>query len=134
MNTNNLLSLLWVFVTVNYIFCDIFSLYNSEFLNALLLGEVDGIRFTERFLLTFAIIMEIPLVMIVLSSLLSDRLNRIFNICAGVLMLIVQVGSLITGSNSLHYIFFSVIEIITLVIIIVVSLKWFEKSTKNISF
>ncbi|XCF04948.1 DUF6326 family protein [Tamlana crocina] len=41
----NLVSKLWVSLTVNYIFCDVFSLYDSVFLNELLNGNVGGIEF-----------------------------------------------------------------------------------------
>lgn len=119
--TKNLLSKLWIFLTVNYIFCDVFSLYHSKFLNELLLGKVDGIEFTEPFLLSFAIIMEIPMLMIVLSIILKNKINRILNIIVGLLMIVIQVGSLVTGSNSLHYIFFSGIEINTLLLIIYIA-------------
>lgn len=122
--TKNLLSKLWIFLTVNYIFCDVFSLYHSKFLNKLLLGKVDGIEFTEPFLLSFAIIMEIPMLMIVLSIILKNKINRILNIIVGLLMIVIQVGSLVTGSNSLHYIFFSGIEINTLLLIIYIAWRW----------
>lgn len=130
-NTKNLLSKLWVFLTVNYIFCDVFSLYHSKFLNEILLGKVDGIEFTESFLLTFAIIMEIPMLMIVFSIILKEKLNRIINIIVGVLMMSIQIGSLVTGSNSLHYIFFSIIEICTLIIIIYIAWKWSKLKNFN---
>lgn len=124
--TKNLLSKLWIFLTVNYIFCDVFSLYNSKFLNKLLTGKVDGIEFTEPFLLYFAIIMEIPMLMIMLSIMLKTKINRIINMIVGVVMIIIQIGSLVTGKNSLHYIFFSIIEIITLLLIIYTAYKWKE--------
>ncbi|APQ18625.1 DUF6326 family protein [Maribacter hydrothermalis] len=118
MKTKQLQSTLWIFLTANYLFCDVFSIYNSVFLNQLLTGEVDGIQFNEEFLLKFAIIMEIPMLMIVLSTVLKNRLNKILTITVAVLMLVVQFGSLVTGDNMLHYIFFSVVEICTLVAII----------------
>jgi len=129
--TKNLLSKLWIFLTVNYIFCDVFSLYDSSFLNKLLTGKVDGIEFTEPFLLYFAIIMEIPMLMIILSTILKTKINRIINIIVGFLMIIIQIGSLVTGKNSLHYIFFSIIEIITLVLIIFIAFKWEELNEKG---
>ncbi|MFS4468522.1 DUF6326 family protein [Maribacter sp. 2210JD10-5] len=123
-NVKNTLSILWIFLSVNYLFCDVFSLYLSESLKQLLTGEMDGIAFTQEFLLTFAIIMEIPLLMIVLSSLLHYKWNRILNIAVGILMIIVQIGSLVTGKNTLHYLFFSSIEIIALTSIVFISWKW----------
>lgn len=129
-NTKNLLSKLWIFLTVNYIFCDVFSLFHSEFLNQLFAGEVDGIEFTEPFLLNFAIIMEIPMLMIVLTILLNNKVNRITNIVVGLLMILIQIGSLVTGTNSLHYIFFSSMEISTLLFIIYTAWKWKKKYNK----
>ena len=129
--TKNLLSKLWIFLTVNYIFCDVFSLYDSSFLNKLLTGKIDGIEFTEPFLLYFAIIMEIPMLMIILSTILKTKINRIINIVVGFLMIVIQIGSLVTGKNSLHYIFFSIIEIITLVLIIFIAFKWEELNEKG---
>lgn len=124
LNTKQLLSTLWIFLTVNYLFCDVFSLYYSEFLKQLLTGEIEGILFTEKFLLSFAIIMEIPMIMIVLSKILNRKQNRAINIVCGVLMMVVQIGSLITGNNKLHYIFFSLVEISTLIIIILLAWNW----------
>ena len=126
-NTSNLISTLWIFLTVNYIFCDVFSLYHSRFLNELLTGKVDGIEFTEHFLLSFAIIMEIPMLMIVLSKVFSYKINRVLNIAFGILMTIIQIGSLVTGTNSLHYIFFSIIETSILLLIIFIAWKWISK-------
>lgn len=113
-----MLPILWVFLTVNYLFCDIFSLCYSKFLTELLSGKVDGIEFTESFLLFFAIIMEIPMLMILISLIVKPKINKIINIFAGSLMIIIQIGSLTTGKNSLHYIFFSIVEISTLLLII----------------
>ncbi|XMO85664.1 DUF6326 family protein [Algibacter sp. AS12] len=129
--TENLLSKLWIFLTVNYIFCDVFSLYHSKFLNDLLVGNVDGIEFTEPFLLSFAIIMEIPMLMIMLSMILKNKLNRIINMIVGVLMIVIQIGSFATGTNSLHYIFFSSIEIGTLLLILYIAWKWAAQRTFN---
>ena len=129
-NRKYLLSLLWIFVTVNYIFCDVFSLYHSKFLNTLLRGKVDGIAFTESFLLFFSIIMEIPMLMIVLSVILNKKINIIANISAAFLMTLIQMGSLFTGTNSLHYIFFSIIEICTLFTIIFLAFKWYKELKK----
>ncbi|WP_397447103.1 DUF6326 family protein [Polaribacter sp. R77954] len=129
---NYLLSLLWVFLTVNYIFCDVFSLYHSKFLNELLTGTIDGIEFTESFLLGFSIIMEIPMLMIILSVLLKAKTNQIINIIAAIFMIIIQVGSLSTGKNSQHYIFFSSIEIGALLFIIYKSWVWYTQTQSSI--
>ncbi len=123
----SLLSILWIFLTVNYLFCDVFSLYYSETLNQLIAGKIGEIEFTQEFLLVFAIIMEIPLLMIVFSRVLRFKINRISNIVASVIMIIIQTSSLIEGNNTLHYIFFSLVEIITLSVILSLAIKWKPK-------
>lgn len=128
-----LLSLPWIFLTVNYIFCDVFSLYHSNFLSELLTGEIDGIEFTEPFLLCFSIIMEIPMLMIILSVLLKAKTNQITNVIAAIFMIIIQIGSLSVGKNSLHYIFFSIIEISTLLFIIRKSWVWYKQMQLSIN-
>ncbi|WP_336070142.1 DUF6326 family protein [Mesoflavibacter sp. CH_XMU1404-2] len=124
MKTKPLLSTLWIFLTVNYLFCDVFSLYYSETLNQLIAGKKGAIEFTQEFLLVFAIIMEMPLLMILFSRVLNYKPNRLSNIMASIFMIIIQVGSLIEGNNTLHYLFFSLVEIITLSIILWFSMKW----------
>ena len=75
-----LLSVLWIFLTVNYIYCDVFSLHDAKMLQAFLTGEVGNMKITEEFLLSFAFIMQIPMVMILLSRYLTYKLNRYLNI------------------------------------------------------
>lgn len=120
----SILSKLWLILTLNYLFCDLFSLFLSKNLTQLLNGGIGEITFTEQFLLFFSVIMEIPIIMVFFSSILKYRLNRIVNIIAGSLMLFIQIGSLVSGKNNIHYIFFSIIEIILLIIIIRLAIVW----------
>lgn len=122
----SLLSLLWILLSLNYIYCDVFSLMNPAELKQILTGGAGSIQITQGFLLAFAFIMEIPLVMIVLSKVLSFHLNRWLNIGAPVFMAAIQVWSLFfTGSApTLHYTFFSIIEIGCCVLIAVLALTW----------
>ncbi|MFD0796843.1 DUF6326 family protein [Maribacter chungangensis] len=124
LKTRELLSTLWIVLTVNYIFCDVFSLYLSETLEKLMAGGMGGIKFTQEFLLVFSIIMEMPMLMIILSKVLDRKINKWLNLIVGLLLLIVQVGSILTDENYLHYLFFSVVEISILLIILVISFKW----------
>lgn len=123
-NAKVLLSTLWIFVTVNYIFCDVFTLMYHEDLRQILAGKIGEVQITQLFLLTFAFLMEIPMLMIVLSRLLKYGLNRWVNIVAGILLTLVQVGSLFADANTLHYIFFSIIEISTTVFIVIYAWRW----------
>ena len=119
-----LLSTMWIFVTINYIYCDVFTLFYSEDLKNFLAGKVGDVVIDQNFLLTFSIILEIPILMILLSRILNHKLNRIVNICAGCILTLVQAGTLFGGSQTKHYIFFSIIEISTTILIAWIALKW----------
>ena len=71
------LSTLWIFLTANYIFCDVLSNMLPEFLKVLLEGgELLGTPINQEFLMGTAIVMEIPFVMIFFSRVFKYRLNR----------------------------------------------------------
>jgi len=114
---------LWIFVTVNYIFCDIFTLFYSENLKQLMSDAMGGMEITETFLFAFSVIMELPMLMIVLSRLLPYKFNRLANIAVGIFMTLIQTWSLF-GDNMLHYVFFSIIEIATTIIIVWIAIRW----------
>lgn len=120
-----ILSTLWVFVTVNYIFCDVLSHMSPEFLRMLLEdGELLGSPVNQKFLFYSAIFMEIPFAMILLSRILNYRANRIANIIAACIMSAAQIASLFVGTSELHYTFYSVIEISCTVFIVWYAWKW----------
>ena len=130
MNKKVLFSTLWIFVTVNYIFCDVFTLFHSESLKQLMTGEMGGMEINRKFLLGFSILMEMPMVMIVLSRILSYKSNRLANIIVALIMTIVQAGTLFTADNTMHYIFFSIVEVGTTSFILYSARNWTE--SKNI--
>jgi hypothetical protein len=127
LNIRIVLSTLWIFLTVNYIFCDVFTLFYAPDLNQFLTGYAGGMALTQGFLLTFAIIMEFAMVMIVLSRMLKYSLNRWFNIIGGIALTLIQAGTLVSGDFTMHYLFFSLIEISTTLYI-----GWLAWSWKNI--
>lgn len=123
-----LLSVLWIYLTMNYIYCDVFTLHLAPYLEAFLSGDVGGMKITEEFLLMFAFIMQVPVIMIVLSRLLTFRLNKYFNVFAGIFTTSVQAFTLTMGSSTLHYKFFSILEIGTGILIIYLAITWKQKS------
>lgn len=127
-NRKQLLSVLWIFLTVNYIYCDIFSLHHAESLKAFISGQVGGMKLTEGFLLSFAFIMQIPMIMIVLSRVLVFKFNKYFNIIAALISGSIQSYTLYMG-GTLHYIFFSVVEISTAIFIIYFAITWKQPQT-----
>jgi len=123
------LSTLWIFVSVNYIFCDVLSLMEPGALKDLVNGT-GAIQMTQGLLLAAGISLEIPFVMIVLSRALNYKINRGLNIVAGILMVIYQLASFFAGPSALHYIFFSIIEILGDLLIAVLAWKWRNPEAK----
>ena len=105
------LSTLWVFATLNYLYCDVLTLMDPAKLKQFLAGRVGGMDFTQGVLLASGVLMEIPIAMILLSRLLKYRTNRVANLGAGVIMTAVQIATLFMGSATAYYWFFSIVEI-----------------------
>ena len=120
-----LLSILWVFLSLNYILCDLLSNMEMSVIRGLVDGNIAGIPMTQGFLLLAGISLEIPFLMVVLSAVLPYRANRRTNIGAAILMIMYQLTSFFIGSDiTLHYIFFSVMEILGNIVILVLAVKW----------
>ena len=121
-----LFAILWIFLSVNYIYCDQLSTLEPGVLEETMTGFVaDGtVQITPVFLLGTAIMMEIPFLMIVLSWVLRFKINRWVNIIAAAVMVLIQISSLFLGVPSLMYIFYSVVEIGALLTIIVLAWRW----------
>jgi hypothetical protein len=120
-----LLSKIWVFLSPNYIFCDVISNMEMSTLRMLFDGNIAGIPMTQGFLLFAGISLEIPFLMVLLATVLPYKANRITNVAAGILMIIYQLGSFFAGSDTtLHYMFFSAVEIIGNAVIVVLALRW----------
>jgi hypothetical protein len=65
-----LLSTLWIFAILNYLYCDIMGIMDVNLLKQYLTGNVNGMEMNENFLLAAAIQMEIPIAMILLSRII----------------------------------------------------------------
>jgi len=113
-------STLWIVVMLNVAMADIFN-----FMMDLMAGsQTTQIQVPEIGMLIFAIIMEIPILMIFLSRVLKRKANRWANIIASVItMAFVILG----GSINLVYIFFATVEVICLLLIIWSAWKWTEQ-------
>ncbi len=115
MDIKEKISILWIVVMMNMIFADILSFMLPEFLNGIITGSTP-ILITPSILLAFAIILEIPIVMIFLSRVLNNKANRWANIIAGLITIAFVVGG---GSMYLHYIFFAAVEVLILILIMI---------------
>ena len=115
----------WIFTMLNYLYCDVLGFMVAEDLQGFLDGNVGGLEITPMFLLGAGMLMEIPIAMVLVSRLAPHKVARIASIAAGAFMALVQVGSVGIGSDlTVHYAFFSVVEIAATVFIVRFAWKW----------
>jgi hypothetical protein len=127
MDMRSKLSTLWIFATLNYLYCDVAGLMDRDLLTGYLAGNVNGLEISQGFLLGAGILVEIPIAMVLLSRVLEYRANRWANVAAGTVMTVVQLATLfLGGSPTMYYLFFSVIEIATTAFIVWSAWKWSE--------
>jgi len=117
---------LWLFVILNYLYCDILGLMYPPDLQAYLDGDIGGIEINQAFLLAAGVLMTIPMSAVLVSRIAPHRLARWWSIVAGAIMTAVQLGPLGIGSDlTLHYAYFSIIEVATTVAIVwVAARRW----------
>ncbi len=112
-----ILSTLWIFALLNYIYADIFNIvFNPETQSA-------ATTIAQEAVFGFAILMETGIAMVFLSRVLSYGVNRWANIIAGVINTAL-VGWTLLGENPSFYIFFAAIEIACTVFIIGYAWRW----------
>jgi hypothetical protein len=130
MDTNNkmttidrkaMLSTVWIFVLLNTLFRDIHELFRHGMLEEMMTGTVNGVQVTEGFLLLGAIVVEIPIAMVLLSRVLTYRVNRWANIITGILTIAIILAN---GVRDLDDMFFATIEVVALALIIWYAWKW----------
>lgn len=117
------LSTLWIFVMFNMIFADIVGFMNPGALEDIITGNV-GVQITQKLLLVFSILLEIPIVMILLSRMLNYKANRWANIISGLITIIFII---VGGDTYLSYIFFATIEVICIIYIMWSAWNWHEE-------
>ena len=87
-------------------------------------GAVGGLQITQGFLLGASIFQEIPIAMVLLSRILKYRANRWANIIAGTIMTVALIVTLFVAVPTLHYVFFSIIEIACTAFIVWYAWRW----------
>ena len=130
-NRKVLLSTLWVVVMFNMLFADILSFITPGVLEEMMTGYAGEIEVTQGLLLIFALLLEIPIIMILLSRILNYQANRWANMIASVITILFVVGG---GSAYLHYFFFASVEVVCMLLIIWYAWTWPkpEKQTNHV--
>jgi len=119
-NPKVILSTLWIVVLFNMIFADILSFITPGFF-----GAVNAMQVSPSLLLVYAVLLEIPIIMVILSRVLKRGVSRWANIVASIITIAFVVGQ---GSNYLHYMFFATIEVVLMLLIMWFAWKWNDKS------
>ena len=104
----------------NMVFTDILSFMLPDFLSTLANSTTD-INISQELLFLFAILLEIPILMIFLSRVLEYKVNRILNIVAAVTTIVFVTGG---GALTYHYLFFGFVEIVCMLFIIKYAWEW----------
>jgi len=111
-----ILSTLWIFALLNYIYADIFTLFFNT--------EAQTETMTAGAVVGFAFLMETAIAMVLLSRILKYGANRWANIVAGVIHTALVSWSLSVGTSPAFYIFFAAIEILCTLFIVWYAWKW----------
>jgi hypothetical protein len=79
-NVKLTLSIIWIAVMLTYLWGDVLRIFAGD----VVLGEIDGAKFTQGMALGIAVLMVIPILMVVLSLVLPHNVNRWANIIVAV--------------------------------------------------
>lgn len=117
------LSLLWIFVVLLMIYADIVSLMDPT--SAIRVRMV-GTPMPEGFLLAGAIVMVTSIVMVVLSWVLTYKVNRWVTTVIGAFM----IQQILAGGHGLYYVFFETVEVACILLTIWFAWKWTNPEVK----
>ncbi len=112
----SILSTLWIFAVLNYIYADIYNLFfnpvlQPEVTRRFAEGYMGDIRITQGFVLVTAILMETAIAMVLLSRVLPYPANRWANILVGGFHTLFVAWSLIGEAPNGFYAMFAAIEV-----------------------
>ena len=127
------ISTLWIFATLNYLYCDVVTLMDPVLLKGFLAGNVGGMSVSQVFLLAAGALVEIPISMVLLSRILEPPANRWANVVAGGVMTAVQLATLFARTPAPYYVFFSVFEIGATAAIVWLAWRWPAPGTSRLA-
>ena len=120
---NAKLSALWAVMMFLYVYADFLSLYRPGQIDEIRGGMMGPFEVSQGSLLVASIIVIIPALMIFLSQVLRDKVNRWVNLGAGILFTLVNISNLI-GESWAYYLLFGVIEIAITLLIVWYAWQW----------
>jgi hypothetical protein len=100
------LSTLWIFAMLNYLYADVFTLFFNP------TAQKETLAMPQGSVLAFAIMMETAIAMVLLSRFLKYGANRWANMIIGIFHTALVAWSLTGETPSLFYAFFASIEMV----------------------
>jgi hypothetical protein len=124
-----ILSTLWIFAVLNYIYADVYTLFFNPVLQPDVMrrfaeGFAGDIPITQGFVLFTALLMQTAIIMVPLSRVLPYRANRAANILAAAFHTLFVVWSLVGGPVNWFYVMFVAVEAATTLFIVGYAWKW----------
>ena len=117
------LSILWATVMFLYLYVDVIGFYQPGVIQDIMAGVVWEFQITQAWALGVIILMTIPSLMVFFSLVLKASVNRWVNIIAGIVYILVALGTAI-GDSWVYYKFGSLVEIVLLAVIVWTAWKW----------
>ena len=125
-----MLSLLWIFAMLNYMYADILTLTDPAMLNQIISGTAP-VKMTPGALFAAAVLMETAIMMVLLSRLLNYRANRLLNIVIGILHTIAVFASMFAGKPASYYLLYGIIEMACTCFIVWYAWSWKKQETNQ---
>jgi Family of unknown function (DUF6326) len=118
------LSGLWISMLMVFAYVDIFGFFRADVIKGALAGKlpVVGFAINQTFLILTTIYILIPSLMVVVALVAPARMNRMLNIVIAAL----YTASILVGMGDpwKYYVLGSAVEVVLLIVIIRVSVKW----------
>jgi hypothetical protein len=113
----------WIALMFLYLYCDYFSLYRPGHIEDISSGRMGAFDVSQTSLFLASLLMAIPALMVLASTLAPARAGRVANLVASAAYFLVNVGNLV-GETWGYYFLFGSLELALAVLIFVVSLRW----------
>lgn len=113
-----ILSTLWIFALLNYVYADIFSIFFKPDAHS------ESLAMPQGAVLAFAVMMETAIAMVLLSRLLNYGANRWANMIAGLFYTALVAWTLTGAAQPPFYVMFASIEILCTLFIAWYAWQW----------
>jgi len=97
------ISVLWLFASIAFLAHQILLLMEPGIIEQLMAGEAEGQQIGPELILSFAILMLIPMLMAFLSLTLKDSMNRWANIIVGTIFGVLWLSGVVDAAQSAYW-------------------------------